>query len=350
MWGAQIMSYRKIFRHLKKGIGIISLLLFSVSTLGLEQIPFSQRQDVHQFIQKMVKDYNFDEKNLNDIFNHVEIKPDIIVIMDKPAETWTWGKYQHYLITPARIQGGVDFWNKNAKTLAKVEKDTGVPANIIIAIIGIETFYGKNQGNYRVLDALATLAFEYPKRKVFFQNELKDYLLLARENQYDVMNLLGSYAGAIGQGQFMPSSYRQYAIHYYEKNGAPDLRNDANDVIASVANYLEKHGWSKNEPIAVRASVNGTRFKQLHANQLKPNYSYKMIKTYGVLPLTKIAYQDNVKMSFIILEKEDNKNEYWLTFHNFYVISRYNPRINYTMAVYQLSEGIKRARTLNHRR
>lgn len=309
-------------------------------------IPFSQRPDVHVFIKKMVTEYDFNEQNLDNIFNQVKLQPAILDIMEKPAETWTWGKYQKFLITPARIQAGIDFWNQHSKTLAAIEKKDGVPASVIVAIIGVETFYGKIQGNYRVLDALATLSFEYPKRKAFFQNELKDYLLLARENQLDVFNMLGSYAGAIGPGQFMPSSYRIYAIDYSQR-GVADLRNDTNDVIASIGNFLSKHGWCRGEVIATKAHIKGTRYEKLKTNQLTPTYTLLQLKINGVTPRYKRNYSKNARANLMILEDNDADMEYWLGFHNFYVISRYNPRINYTMAVYQLAEAIKHARTLN---
>ena len=340
---------KKLFFCLQ-GIVCIGFLYLSTASIAMTEytIPFSQREEVHAFIRMMVNDYQFDEKNLDAIFNQVKIQPDILATMEKPAETWTWGKYQQFFITPARIQGGVDFWNQHAKTLAAIEKKDGVPANVIVAIIGVETFYGKVQGNYRVLDALTTLAFEYPKRQAFFQNELKNYLLLARENQLDVYNILGSYAGAIGPGQFMPSAYRTYAIDY-NKNGRADLRNDTNDVLASVSNYLAKHGWCPEEVIATKAHVKGLSYRKIKANVLMPTYTLAQLKKNGISPhaTSKYHYTPSTKSNFMQLEDDENHTEYWLGFHNFYVLSQYNPRINYTMAVYQLAEAIKQARTLN---
>jgi len=292
----------------------------------------------------MVTQYHFNKDNLNEIFDQVQLQPTILKIMARPAEKWDWYKYQTFFITAKRINGGVNFWKQHAKTLEKVEKEDGVPASVIVAIIGVETFYGQNQGSYRVLDSLATLAFEYPKRKTFFQNVLKEYLLLARENQFNATSILGSYAGAIGQGQFMPSSYRSYAIDY-SGTGISDLRNDTDDVIASVGNYLKVHGWKAGEPIAVKAKVTGSKYKKLKANTLSPRYSLRFLKTYGVVPVK--PYHSQLKTNFIILQGAKTP-EYWLGFYNFYVISRYNPRINYAMAVYQLSVAIKKARTLNN--
>ena len=308
-----------------------------------DKTQFSQRKDVQKFIDMMVTKYHFKKSNLEDIFDQVQIQPAILKIMARPAEKWDWYKYQKFFITTERINGGVNFWNEHAKTLGIIEKRDHIPASVIVAIIGVETSYGQNQGSYRVLDSLTTLAFEYPKRQKFFQSELKEYLLLARENQFNVTSILGSYAGAIGQGQFMPSSYRSYAIDYNGK-GESDLRNDTDDVIASVGNYLKEHGWDKDKPIAVAANVSGSKYKQLRKNTLKPRYSLIFLKKYGVVPVT--PYNDKLKTNFMILNGA-KAPQYWLGFHNFYVISRYNPRINYAMAVYQLSVAINQARTLN---
>lgn len=321
------------------------ILLFTslafAATANLQPRHFSQRPDVHKFISMMVQKYHFNEKELNKLFDKVIIQQKILETMAKPAETWPWYKYQAFFITQDRINGGVEFWNKHMQTLKEVEAKDGVPADVIVAIIGVETFYGKNQGNYRVLDSLATLAFNYPKRKDFFQEELKEYLLLARDNQFDPTNMLGSYAGAIGQGQFMPSSYRIYAIDY-RKTGVKDLRNDTDDVIASIGNYLKQHGWDRDQPIAVKAQINGDTYKKLTADKLKPNYTVSYLKTMGVTPLAG-SYSSTTKANFMCLDGK-TASEPWLGFYNFYVISTYNPRINYTMAVYQLSDAIRQAR------
>lgn len=311
------------------------------TTANVQPRKFSQRPDVHKFILMMVHNYHFNEKELNKLFDKVVIQQKILETMAKPAETWPWYKYQSFFITQDRINGGVEFWNKHAQTLKEVETNDGVPADVIVAIIGVETFYGKNQGNYRVLDSLATLAFNYPKRKAFFQEELKEYLLLARDNQFDPTHILGSYAGAIGQGQFMPSSYRNYAIDY-RNTGVKDLRNDTDDVIASIGNYLKQHGWDKGQPVAVKAQINGSSYKKLKADQLKPNYTISYLKTLGVTPVSG-HYPSSAKTNFMCLEGK-TAGENWLGFYNFYVISSYNPRINYTMAVYQLSEAIRQGR------
>lgn len=341
-------------RRIVKVLLVMFLMSFAITSFAENQktptkvesakkTAFSQRKDVQKFIKMMVTKYHFKKSNLEDIFDQVQIQPAILKIMARPAEKWDWYKYQEFFITTDRINSGVNFWNDHAKTLSIIEKRDHIPASVIVAIIGVETFYGQNQGSYRVLDSLTTLAFEYPKRAKFFQSELKEYLLLARENQFNVTSMLGSYAGAIGQGQFMPSSYRSYAIDYNGK-GESDLRNDTDDVIASVGNYLKEHGWDKDKPIAVEATVTGSKYKKLRKNTLKPRYSLGFLKKYGVVPVT--PYNNKLKTNFMILNGAKTP-QYWLGFHNFYVISRYNPRINYAMAVYQLSVAISKARTLN---
>lgn len=326
-----------------KRIMIVLVSCLCIFSSAYSTQSFSQRQDVQQFINMMVKNYNFDKKNLEKIFDNVQIQTSILKTMEKPAEAWPWYKYQQFFITPSRISQGVDFWNQHAKTLKEIETKEGVPASVIVAIVGVETFYGQNQGNYRVLDALTTLAFVYPKRKAFFQNELKEYLLLARENQFDVKSMLGSYAGAIGQAQFMPSSYRNYAIDY-RNTGVKDLRGDTDDVIASVGNYLKQHGWQANNQIASRAIVKGQAYQRITSNLLQPKYNLKQLAALGIYPQTNAPLA--TRATFLALEGK-NDTEYWLGYDNFYVISRYNPRVNYTMAVYQLSESIKNARKLN---
>lgn len=315
--------------------------LLAFQSLATTHTQFNQRPDVQRFINMMVTKYHFDRKYLNELFAQVKPQPQIITGMSRTAETLPWYKYENIFITQQRINQGVDFWNHHAETLAKVQDKDGVPASIIVAIIGVETYYGQNQGNYRVIDSLATLAFDYPKRASFFQSELKDYLLLVRENHFDARSILGSYAGAIGQAQFMPSSYRNYAIDY-RNNGRKDLRRDADDVIASVSNYFKQFGWQRNQAIVLTATVKGKNYQQLPMNQLKPNRSIIDLKKAGVFTTTSIPNQ--TPASFICLATSPNQYGYWLGMHNFYVLSRYNPRINYAMAVFTLSQALEAKR------
>ncbi len=306
--------------------------------------PFSQRKDVKQFIDMMVKKYHFDRQELVTLFNRIHIQPAVIHSIKHPAEKANWHRYERIFMTPKRINEGVQFWQQHEKTLTKAEKEYGVPASIIVAIIGVETYYGERQGTYPVFDALATLAFGYEARAPFFKSELKEYLLLSRENQLDPGALLGSYAGAMGAPQFMPSSYRHYAVDY-SGSGSKNLQDDYEDVIGSVANYLKQKGWHANMPIATRATVTNPKPQSLQTTSLKPTASLKALAKQGVKPIK--PYPSTYDAKFIILEG-GKKPQYWLGFHNFYVITRYNASVNYAMAVYQLSRELNKARKKQH--
>ena len=198
--------------------------------------------NVKSFIKEMVDEYQFDKHYLTQLFNQTKIRNSILKAIARPSEQKPWYQYRRIFITDKRIQGGVDFWHQYAEPLKKAQEHYGVPTEIIIAIIGVETIYGSYTGNYKVLDALTTLSFHYPQRADFFREELKAFLLLTREEHLDPLKLKGSYAGAIGIGQFMPSSYRTYAVDF-NHDGQRNLWSDVTDVIGSVAHYLEQHDW-----------------------------------------------------------------------------------------------------------
>lgn len=297
---------------------------------------FNERPDVQQFIHGMVVRDNFNEQQLNDIFSDVTPRPQVIKLMTKPAEKKPWSFYRKLFISDKRINNGLVFWRQNARVLSDVERLYGVPASIVVAIIGIETSYGDNKGNIKTLDSLATLAFDYPPRAKFFQGELEQFLLLSRDLSADPRQFYGSYAGAIGYPQFMPSSYRKYGIDF-NKNNSADLINDPVDAIGSVGNYLNKKGWRPHQPIAVRAKVKGTAFETIGKN----TYTLKKLATLGVKPVKN--YPADLKAGFLILEGVDGP-EYWLVFRNFYVIKAYNSSSLYAMAVYQLSNILEQQR------
>ncbi|MGB6977472.1 MAG: lytic murein transglycosylase B [Gammaproteobacteria bacterium] len=296
----------------------------------------SQYYQIHKFIQEMVTHYNFDKKNLDRIFNDVQFRPDVIDSMNKPAESLSWDRYRALFITPKRIQLGAQFWHAHAKALALAQKRYGVSPSIIVAIIGVETFYGKNSGNYRVIDTLSTLAFAYPPRQKYFRNELKEYLLLTRELGLDPLELRGSYAGAIGLPQFMPSSYRTFAV---SMNNSPhiDLINNPNDAILSVANYFKNNGWQPGQPVDTRAHIKKPSAVNLVHKFGKPQMTLAEFARSGVHPTGR--YNQQKKAALIQLQGKKS-SEYWLTFANFYSIIRYNGSINYAMVTYQLSQNI----------
>ncbi|MEQ9023422.1 MAG: lytic murein transglycosylase B, partial [Pseudomonadales bacterium] len=236
------------------------------------------------------------------------------------------------------IHGGVDFWNRNKQVLSEAEARYGIPAQVIVAIIGVETLYGGNTGSYRVIDALSTLAFDYPARAPFFRSELKEFLILSREQEQSPLVLKGSYAGAMGLGQFMPSSYRAYAADS-DNDGFIDIWNNEADAIWSVANYLSRHGWSTGQTIAHPAIVSGRPEETVLNQSLVPEHSLQRLREAGLQPAG-TSLSPELMATAMLLEGDDG-DEYWIGMHNFYVITRYNHSSLYAMAVFQLAEEIR---------
>jgi len=293
-------------------------------------------ESVNAFINMMVKTHHFEESELNELFQSVEIKEDILKKISTPAESLPWYKYRKIFMTDARINGGVKFWQENESTLTAVEQQTGVPAEIIIAIIGVETSYGQKTGSYRVIDALSTLAFAYPPRSKFFHSELESFLLLCRDEHINPLEPLGSYAGAMGMPQFMPSSFRAYATDFDNDNHR-DIWHNKGDVIASVANYFVKHHWQTGQAIIIPVSATGENYKTALTGDLKPDLRLAELESLNLkisrpLPL-------NTKVKLLAFEQEQGE-ELWAGLENFYVITRYNHSPLYALAVYQLSQSI----------
>ncbi len=318
---------------------LISLLLSGFSglaTAAISDTSFEQKQ-IDQFVAEMVKDHNFDATKLKTILAHAERKQSIIDAMNRPAEGKPWHQYRPIFMTESRIREGINFLSKNREILAAAEKKFGVPATIITAVIGVETRYGHFRGRYRVIDALSTLTFAYPKRAKFFRSQLKHFLLMAREENMDPLKPLGSYAGAMGQPQFIPSSFRNYAIDF-DGDGKRDLWESMDDIIGSVANYFSHHHWRKGETITSRATVNGKVAESLLKNGYKPSFKAEVLKRHKIEGEHDIPADQDVAL---ISLKQKQGFEYWIGFHNFYVITRYNHSPLYAMAVYQLSEAIR---------
>ncbi len=309
----------------------------SASLTPSSQTAFLQRADVQSFIQTTHQEHQLPVAWLEQALSKVELKPAIIEAMNKPAESKTWGQYRPIFMTEARIRNGVAFWQQNRDSLKAAEAQYGVPAEIIVAIIGVETSYGANKGKWRVLDALSTLAFDYPRRADFFRKELANFLVIAYENQADATQYLGSYAGAMGFPQFMPSSYRHYAVDFTQ-DGRRDLWDNPADAIGSVANYLRENGWQPHEKIAMPVTLN---------NNSALNYiTTGAIKkpTHAISTLTQAGVQlsEPTQLPAMLLQYENiSGNEYWLGFNNFYVITRYNRSPLYALAVYQLADAIR---------
>lgn len=315
---------------------VVSLLLVACTSVPtVADLP--ERDDMSSFIAEMSQRHGFDRAQLEAWFKEARVRSDIIDTISRPAESKPWYQYRPIFLQPARIEGGAAFWNEHADVLQRAEKIYGVPPQIITAILGVETRYGQHQGGYRVMDSLVTLAFNYPPRAAFFKDELEQYLLLTREEGIDPLAMTGSYAGAMGQTQFISSSYRHYAIDF-DGDGKRDLWNDTADAIGSVASYLKEHGWERGGVVAVPVAVSGELYQSLLAKGLKPTVKIADMKKQGVT--LEAALPDDILAALIALDQKDGP-EYWAGLQNFYAITRYNHSALYAMAVYQLSEEIR---------
>lgn len=290
----------------------------------------------NHFIDKMVNEHQFERISLIQLFDQVQIKDSILKTMSKPAEGLPWYKYRKIFMTDSRIDGGVKFWQNNQLALASVAQQYGVPEQIIVAIIGVETLYGKHTGNHRVIDALSTLAFAYPKRSKFFLSELEKFLILCRTEQMDPLQPTGSYAGAMGIPQFMPSSYLAYSADQ-DGDGKRDIWSNNADVFASIANYFVQHHWQTGATIAHPVYYQGESYKQALTDGLKPDTTIKKLQNLGLTLPAYLPPETEVKL----FEYETEINpELWLGLANFYTITRYNHSSLYAMAVFQLSQAI----------
>ncbi len=312
---------------------VVLLALFSMLPVHAAD-SYPQRSEVQKFINELVEKEGFSRSELMQLFAQAEKQQSILDAISRPAESKPWYQYRPIFLTDKRAEKGVEFWIEHSADLERAEKEFGVAKEIIVAIIGVETYYGRRTGSYAVLDALSTLGFDYPPRSKFFSKELREYLLLARHEGWDPLEIKGSYAGAMGFGQFIPSSYRAYAVDF-SGDGKRDLWN-ATDAIGSVANYFRRHGWKQGEGVAVKAIARDDRVKELKTS-LKPSLDLKELSAHGVRPR---SLPDSAgPYSLIALEQKDGY-EYWVGQKNFYVISRYNHSALYSMAVYQLSRDI----------
>lgn len=297
----------------------------------------TDRAEVRQFIDRMVEKHSYDRQKLESMLAAAETKDSIIEAISRPAEgTLEWHQYRKIFLNDERIKAGAAFWKENRDELKRISDNTGVSIEIIVAIIGVETYYGRITGNYRVLDALATLAFDYPPRARFFGNELEQFLLLVREEGMEATNATGSYAGAMGRAQFMPSSYRAYAVDASD-DGKRDIWANWSDVIGSVANYFVRHGWRSNQPVVTSARL-GTQWSgKTPDNQLSADETVTSLSHQGVLFSTELPGDE--KGQLLTLNGSDGV-EYWVGFHNFFVITRYNRSVMYALAVYQLGQEV----------
>lgn len=312
-------------------------LLFGLSANASEYL---DRKEVQEFIQNFKAKHTSYSLDVEKIIQAGNKQQSILDAISKPAErVLTWGQYRNIFIEPKRLAQGVEFWQENRKVVQEMSDKFQVEPEIILAILGVETRYGRLTGNYKVIDALLTLAFDYPPRSKFFLSELEQYLLLLEEQGFDAQEVKGSYAGAMGYGQFISSSYRHYAIDG-DADGKIDILNNKSDALASVANYFVKHGWRYGEPIAIRLEQQQIDTKYLSAmpNPEKPKKTIAELKAQGIkIPA---QYDEQTKVTLMALETEQGM-EHWLGFENFYVISRYNHSHLYSMAALQFSQLLR---------
>ncbi|KZE27245.1 membrane-bound lytic murein transglycosylase B [Crenobacter luteus] len=300
------------------------------------------RADVQRYIDEQVATGRFARPELEAVFANVESKPAIIRALDRPSTSRPWHQFRPGFVNDRLVAAGVEFWRANAAQLARAETSYGVPPEMVAAIIGIETRYGQNMGSFRVVDALATIGFDYPRRAAFFRNELTEFLLLAKEERRDPMGFVGSYAGAMGLPQFMPSSFRKWAVDF-DGDGRRDIWGSATDAIGSVANYFSVHGWIKGDDVVVPAQVTpGPQIDALVADKFNLHYTVGELKKMGVVPQAPV--RDEVRAVLVPLETAPGVTEYWLGLNNFYTITRYNKSTLYAKAAQELAERIREAK------
>jgi len=323
---------------------VLSGLVFFVSVHShnvLAQVNYAQRADVKEFINEMVAQHGFDRAYLENKFASAKRLDNVLESIAKPAEKeLTWKQYRPIFVTEKRTNKGKKFIKEHRASLQRAEKKYGVPVEIIAAIIGVESYYGKHTGRYTVFDSLTTLGFDYPKRSKFFRSELEQFLLLSKEEHIDIEKMTGSYAGAMGMPQFISSSYRHYAVDF-DGDGKRDLWNSIDDVIGSVANYFSVHGWKNGDTVTHPVTVTDKSVVR-KKNTLKPYATISQFKKQGVKIDALIDDQLDDKQLATLLKFEGKRGvEHWLGLNNFYVITRYNHSELYAMAVYQLSEKLK---------
>ena len=321
------------------------LSFLGILVLGLSIVLVARAHESHQtqdaviveFIQKMVEKQQFSQEELTVLMDNAKKKDGILNAFDKPATSKPWSFFKKLYVTEWREKEGVKFWEKHAQTLIRAEDQFGIPQEIITALIGIETNYGTYTGEFRIVDAFYTLGFYGKRRNKYFLKEFEEFLILARENNIAPNSIKGSFAGAIGIAQFMPSSYREYAIDF-DGDGKADLENSVADAIGSASNYLKRHGWKRGEPIVFPVSADNDQVLSEMAGKSKPNRTYGELKQAGVKQ--DLGLNDDLAVGLFKLEGDEGV-ELWMSLKNFYVITRYNPSNNYALAMVQLSEKIK---------
>jgi membrane-bound lytic murein transglycosylase B len=320
---------------------LISLVAASLAGHALATAQsYAQRADVQAFIREVSERHGFAEEDLQALFSKVQrTEPILEAIKPPPPKERSWEEYRGNFVNARRIDAGKAFWKMHRDAVARAESRYGVPGEYIVSIIGVETFYGRYSGRWRVLDALTTLAFDYPARSPYFRSELEQYLLLSRDTGADASSVRGSYAGAIGIPQFMPSSTRRFAVDF-DGNGAVDLRRSPADAIGSVANFLKEHGWQPGGQVSLEAQPKGDAWRELADGSVEPKHTLAELRQAGV---AFTAQADDARAALVELETSERNSEYRLGLHNFYVLTRYNRSAFYASAVHDLARELKAA-------
>ena len=318
-------------------IRVLTLALAFWATAGTAAAPGDFEQEMQAIAREIAQKHGLEPQPIQALLSKAEFRPDILETIHRPYEAKPWYEYRELFVTPSRTEQGVEFWRANEALLQRAQQQYGVPPEIIVAILGVETRYGRNLGGNRVLDALATLTFGYPERSAFFRRQLEEFVLLLQEEHLASDQVKGSYAGAIGKPQFMPSSYRNFAVDF-DGDGTRDLVDSTADAIGSVANYFQRHGWQAGGLVAVPAQVSGKGYRIYVNWDMKPNVSVAELRAAGVT--SKQALAPETETTLLQLDA-GNAEEHWLGFNNFYVITLYNNSMLYAMAVYQLSQEIR---------
>ena len=323
---------------------LAALLVLHAGIAYAQPSSYQNRKEVKEFVAEMVKKHGFKQKELTRVLAQAQYQPTIVRAMDQPPESalGSWQAYRAIFIKPERIQAGAEFWNRNADTLKRAAAEFGVPEDVIIGIIGVETTFGRNVGTYRVIDALATLAFDYPKRSAYFRGELEHYLVFSRDQGIDPLRIKGSYAGAIGIPQFMPGSYRRFGVDF-DGDGQINLATSPADAIGSIGNFLKSHGWVRGQPVAFSAEASGDAWRKLAGSGIVPATRFADLPSYGLK--TAADLPGDTLCALIELESPGQPSDVRVTFQNFFVLTRYNRSNLYAAAVLDLAAEIARARS-----
>ena len=322
---------------------IVALVSPLVNAAERSRDNYADREDVRQFVDDMVTRHGLSSSELQQVFRRARKQASVIRAMTPPADApqRSWQSYRSIFVNSPRIEAGTRFWARNEAALTRAATEYGVPEEVIAAIIGIETVYGRNLGTYRVIDALSTLAFDFPRRAEYFRGELEHFLLFARDAGIDVLGVKGSYAGAIGIPQFMPGSYRRFGVDF-DGDGRTDLAGSATDAIGSVANFLRAHGWRRGEVALAPARVDGQRWRILADAGIKPLYLAGDLPLFGVS--TSSDLPPDMPCVLVELESPGDASEFRIGLNNFYAVTRYNRSSFYAVSVLELAAELAAAR------